>query len=185
MARPRSFDRDVALEQAMLAFWENGYEQTSIGDLTGAMGIAAPSLYAAFGDKRRLFDEAVARYQSSPGMVVANGLAEQPTARAAIAAMLHAAATAYAAPGHPRGCFVVSEPLLAPHRAASLAAIRARLQEGADAGELPAGTDVGGLAGLYGAVVGGMSARARDGATRQELLAIAESAMAAWPAPLP
>jgi TetR/AcrR family transcriptional regulator, copper-responsive repressor len=184
MARPRSFDRDAALRQALLLFWERGYEATSISDLTKAMGIAAPSLYAAFGGKRQLFDEAVASYQAVDGQLVGLGLGG-PTAREAIAALLDAAAREYTDPGHPRGCMVVSEPLLERERAASRAAIRARVQEGLDAGELPPGTDVDALAGFYGVVVGGMSARARDGATRADLEAVAMTAMRAWPVPLP
>lgn len=180
MARPRSFDRDAALEQAMTAFWERGYEQTSIADLTAAMGIAPPSLYAAFGDKRRLFEEAVAHYQDGPGMIVARGL-EEPTARGAVERMLHEAAREYARENHPRGCLIVSEPSLGELRAASRAGIRARIQAGADAGELPAGTDVDALAGYVGVVIGGLSARARDGASEAELRAIADQAMAAWP----
>ncbi|MDW5596751.1 TetR/AcrR family transcriptional regulator [Conexibacter stalactiti] len=181
MARPRSFDRDAALELAMRAFWERGYEETSISDLTTAMGIAPPSLYAAFGDKRRLFEEAVARYQSLPGDIVTSGLAE-PTAREAIARMLHEAACGYVAEGQPRGCWIVTEPALSAQRAASREVIRARLQEGADAGELPDGTDLDALTGFVGAVIAGLSARARDGASEAELRAIADQAMAAWPA---
>jgi AcrR family transcriptional regulator len=180
MARPRSFDRDAALEQAMLAFWANGYEGTSISDLTRAMGIAAPSLYAAFGDKRSLFAEAVARYTSGPGAVVSHWLGE-PTAREAVQRMLRDGARAYTSGDHPRGCLVVTEPLLDQERAASRTALRARVQRGLDEGDLPAGTDIDALAGFVGVVIGGMSARARDGATTEELLAIAETAMAAWP----
>jgi AcrR family transcriptional regulator len=180
MARPRSFDCDEALDRAMLAFWENGYEQTSTRELTAAMGIAAPSLYAAFGDKRRLFDQAVARYSAQPGNLVVEQL-DAPTAREGIAAMLHAAAERYTDAATPRGCFIVSEPSLATFRAASGAAIRERLQRGLDAGELPPDTDVDGLTGFYGVVIGGMSAQARDGATAQQLRAVADAAMAAWP----
>jgi AcrR family transcriptional regulator len=180
MARPRSFDRDAALELAMRAFWERGYEETSISDLTAAMGIAPPSLYAAFGDKRRLFEEALERYQSGPGDIVMRGLAE-PTARAAVARMLREAAGEYALEGQPRGCWVVEEPALGALREQSRAAIRARLQQGADAGELPPGTDLDGLTGYVAAVIAGLSARARDGASAAELEAIAAQAMRGWP----
>src|SRR5258706_13378598 len=80
--RPRSFDRDEALERAMQVFWKQGYEATSIQDLTRAMGINPPSLYAAFGDKERLFMEAVGRYERECGPAVACLLDEAPTAPA-------------------------------------------------------------------------------------------------------
>jgi AcrR family transcriptional regulator len=184
MARPRSFDRDAALRKALLLFWERGYDATSISDLTKAMGIAAPSLYAAFGDKRKLFDEAVRTYQETDGKLVARGL-EAPTAREAVESMLRTAAREYTDDTHPRGCLVVSEPLLAADRAASRAAIHERLQRAADAGELPPDADVDALAAFYGVVIGGMSARARDGASRADLEAVAVTAMKAWPVPLP
>jgi AcrR family transcriptional regulator len=180
MARPRSFDRDVALQQAMVLFWERGYEETSIGELTAAMGIGAPSLYAAFGDKRSLFEAAVERYEGEPGGPIAAGLGE-PTARAAVERMLAGAAREYTTPGRPRGCFITSEPLLGERRAASLEAIRARLREGAVAGEFPDGADVDALADYIATVIAGMSARARDGGTREELAAIADVALRAWP----
>ncbi len=79
--RPRSFDRETALEKAVLAFWERGYEATSVADLTQVMGIGAPSLYAAFGDKRSLFEEAVGVYCDRYGSFGERALAEEPTVR--------------------------------------------------------------------------------------------------------
>jgi TetR/AcrR family transcriptional regulator, copper-responsive repressor len=163
MARPRSFDRDAALEQAMLLFWQKGYEETSIGDLTRAMGIAAPSLYAAFGDKRALFDEAVERYESLPDAPIAAGSIER---------ILMRAAEEYTKPEQPRGCFILSEPALQARRTASWEAIRERLGEDA-------------LASYVSAVLAGMSSRARDGASREELETIAALALRALSAPGP
>jgi AcrR family transcriptional regulator len=181
MARPRSFDRDAALEKAMLAFWEHGYEQTSIADLTKAMGIAAPSLYAAFGDKRALFDEVVELYGTDARANVIDGLATAPTAREAVESVLVAAAEKYSADDHPRGCMIVTEPMLGPRRAETDAVLSQRIQAGVAAGELPPDTDVAALAAYFSVVIGGMSARARDGASRAELSAVARTAMRAWP----
>src|SRR4051794_37478008 len=96
--RPRSFDRETALEKALLAFWEHGYEATSVSDLTRVMGIGAPSLYAAFGDKRALFDEVVTVYTTRYGSRGDRALAEEPTARAAVERTLREAAADYTAP---------------------------------------------------------------------------------------
>ena len=91
--RPRSFDRDAALDQAVRLFWSKGYEATSISDLTAALGIGVRSLYAAFGDKKALFDEVVEAYSIRYGGWIARALAEEPTAEQAIARILHEAAS--------------------------------------------------------------------------------------------
>ncbi|MFJ8665070.1 TetR/AcrR family transcriptional regulator [Streptomyces sp. NPDC093600] len=189
--RPRSFDRRAALEQAMTAFWERGYETTSVADLTRAMGISAPSLYAAFGDKRTLFEEVVEAYAVSYGAFGDQALAEEPTARGALARMLGEAADAFTDPSHPRGCLVISsaincanpevEKALRERRNRNLASFETRIRRGIAAGELPGGTDAVALARFCGAVLQGLSQQARDGATREELRAVAEVAMAAWP----
>ncbi|MGX1881178.1 TetR/AcrR family transcriptional regulator [Streptomyces sp. NPDC055287] len=190
--RPRSFDREAALRQATLAFWEHGYETTSVADLTRAMGIGAPSLYAAFGDKKALFAEVVSAYGERHGAFASRALREESTARAGIARMLHEAATEFTDPTHPRGCLVVFsavncatpevEAALRDRRNANLAAIEALVSADIDAGELPRNADARGLARFSGAVFQGMSQQARDGATREELEAVAQQAMRAWPA---
>ncbi|WP_445056187.1 TetR/AcrR family transcriptional regulator, partial [Streptomyces griseus] len=101
--RPRSFDREDALRKATLTFWEQGYEATSIADLTRVMGIAAPSLYAAFGDKRTLFAEVVETYADLFGGFGDRAMAEEPTARRGFARMLREAAAEYTADGRPHG----------------------------------------------------------------------------------
>ncbi|MFF1702258.1 TetR/AcrR family transcriptional regulator [Streptomyces sp. NPDC058252] len=191
--RPRSFDRETALEKAILAFWERGYEATSVSDLTRVMGIGAPSLYAAFGDKRSLFDEVVRVYGVKYGSFGDRALAEEPTARGAVERLLREAAAEYTDPGHPQGCLVIHaatnctspevEESLRERRNANIAAFESRIKAGIAAGELPAGTDAAALARHTGAIVQGMSQQARDGATQQELEALAELAMAVWPRP--
>ncbi|PWI15647.1 TetR family transcriptional regulator [Streptomyces sp. Act143] len=189
--RPRSFDRATALEKAILAFWEHGYEATSVSDLTRVMGIGAPSLYAAFGDKRALFEEVVREYGVRYGSFGDRALAEEPTARAAVERMLREAASEYTAPGRPHGCLVIHaatncssaevEGSLRDRRNANIAAFESRIKADIAAGELPAGTDAAALARHAGAVIQGMSQQARDGASREELEALAEIAMAIWP----
>ncbi|MER5770492.1 TetR/AcrR family transcriptional regulator [Streptomyces sp. NPDC001985] len=189
--RPRSFDRDTALHQAMLTFWEHGYETTSIADLTRVMGIGAPSLYAAFGDKRALFAEVVEVYAAGYGSYATRALAEEPTARAAVARVLREAAGLFTDPGHPRGCLMVSaavnctapdvETALREQRAAQFADFERGIDADVAAGVLPGGTDAGALARFSGAVLQGMAHQARDGATEEELARVAELAMRAWP----
>ncbi|MFE9117440.1 TetR/AcrR family transcriptional regulator [Streptomyces sp. NPDC007172] len=189
--RPRSFDRDKALEQATMEFWRHGYEVTSVADLTRAMGIGAPSLYAAFGDKRTLFEEVLTAYGATYGAFSARALAEEPTARRAVARLLREAAAEFTDPAHPYGCLVISAAAncttdavsagLREQRNASLDVIESRIAADIAAGHLPEGTDARALARFSGAVFQGMSQQARDGAGRAELEAVAEAAMLAWP----
>ncbi|MFF4501909.1 TetR/AcrR family transcriptional regulator [Streptomyces sp. NPDC001401] len=189
--RPRSFDRETALEKAVLAFWEHGYEATSVSDLTRVMGIGAPSLYAAFGDKRALFDEVVTVYGVRYGSFTDRALAEEPTARAAVERVLREAAAEYTTPGRPHGCLVIHaatnctspevEASLRERRNANIAAFESRMRADIASGELPAGTDAAALARHTGAIIQGMSQQARDGASREELEALAEIAMSIWP----
>ncbi|MFE3635902.1 TetR/AcrR family transcriptional regulator [Streptomyces cellostaticus] len=189
--RPRSFDRATALEKALAAFWRHGYEATSVSDLTRIMGIGAPSLYAAFGDKRTLFEEVVRVYTGGHGAFADRALAEEPSARAAVERTLREAAVRYTDPEHPQGCLIAHaatnctspevERLLRERRDASLAALDARIRADVAAGLLPAGTDAAALARHATAVLHGMSQQARDGAARADLEALAEIAMAIWP----
>jgi AcrR family transcriptional regulator len=191
--RPREFDREAALERAIDVFWRHGYEATSVSDLTAAMGINPPSLYAAFGDKEKLFLEAVERYQQKRRQTLAKLFDEEPTARQAVHRLLREAARELACSSHPRGCMLVMSDTncsdasahvqsdLAQRRAAMKASLKARIDRGAAAGELPRGTDTAALAEFYSTVFQGMVMQARDGATPKRLLATAEAAMRAWP----
>ena len=177
----------------MRTFWEHGFEATSISALTSAMGIGAPSLYAAFGDKKALFREVVEVYGHTYGAFAMRALAEEPTARAGVARMLREAATEYTDPGHPRGCLVVNaatncgpdaadiEELLRRRREANVREIERRIRTDVEAGLLPADTDPKALATFTAATLQGMSQQARDGATRPQLEAVARLAMRAWP----
>lgn len=192
IGRPLSFDRDAALHQAMLLFWRHGYEGTSLSDLTAAMGVTAPSIYAAFGDKRRLFLEAVDRYLSGP-VTATSIIADAATARDAAAGLLEASAAGFTGPDTPAGCLLASSTIscsaaardvqqaLSARRQGIEADLRARILAAVATGELPAGTDADALAGHVMAVIQGLSTLARDGAPREKLMRVAHIAMAAWP----
>ena len=189
--RPRSFDRDAALDAALEVFWAKGFEAASLNDLTTAMGINPPSLYAAFGDKEGLFLEAVKRYEARQGESCP--FDEEPTARASIEKLLRELACEFTESCHPRGCMMVMASAtsttsstrlqheIAERRGAARARLKERIERGVKAGELPRGTDASALANFYMAVIAGMSLQARDGASRKSLLAMVDAAMRAWP----
>lgn len=190
--RPRSFDRQDALASAMEVFWIKGYEAASISDLTGAMGIGSPSLYAAFGSKEGLFREAVELYGRTEGPALWDVVEAAPTAREAIEGYLTATARVFTRPGKPRGCLVTLSVLnttsasasvceaMRQARAVGQSGLEARLRRSMAQGELPAGLDAAGVAAFYLTVQQGMSIQARDGASRETLEKVAQGAMAAW-----
>jgi len=191
--RPRSFDRAAALEAAMQVFWKKGYEGTSISDLTQAMDINPPSLYSAFGDKERLFLEAIEHYSQARGDQCP--YCEESTARAAIERLLTYMAHELTDSGHPRGCMMMMaaatssnasatlQKVLAGKRADSHDRLKARIKRGIQDGDVPPGNDVGALADFYSTIMTGMSLQARDGATRKSLLATVQRAMQLFPEP--
>jgi AcrR family transcriptional regulator len=182
VGRPREFDRAEALRAAMHLFWEQGYERTSIAQLKDAMGISAPSFYAAFTDKPTLFQEAVDEYERGPTAVAARALAES-TARQVFDTMLDLAVEEYTSTEHPQGCLVMSDPACVDRRRHLREAITARMRTAIDARDLPVSADAVALADFIVVVLSGLSARARDGASRDELLAAAEMARRAWVTP--
>ncbi|WP_404334547.1 TetR/AcrR family transcriptional regulator [Sphingomonas sp. MMS12-HWE2-04] len=192
--RPRSFDREAALARATCLFWRKGYEATSIADLTEAMGIGSPSLYAAFGSKEALYVEALGHYAENYDGVVWGRFRAAPSAREAVRAFLLDSAEALTGTpgGTPTGCMVtlssVSDgqcDLSARMRAArttTLDRLEARLRDAIAEGELAPGLDVHGLARFVQTVQSGMSILARDGAAQADLEAAAEIAMLGWDA---
>lgn len=190
--RPLSFDRDAALRQAMLTFWRHGYETTSVADLTAAMGISAPSLYTAFGDKKRLFLEAMRLYAGDPDDM-ARAILDAPTAYQAAHDLMTAAATTYTGEATPKGCLLASATASGSAAAADVQdavanvrrgienCLRVRIERDIKDGVLPPGSQAAPLARLVLAVTQGMSVLARDGASRTSLLTMVEAALHAWP----
>lgn len=193
--RPRAFDREAALDQATRLFWRKGYAATSISDLTEAMGIGSPSLYAAFGCKEALYAEALRHFGVRFEAIVWGNFRAAATAREAVSALLMDCAAAFTGscgPNDPRGCMVTLSAVgseghaelgerVRAARAAAVTRIEQRLVRAVAEGELAADIDIPGFARLFVAVQNGMSILARDGASRAELEGAARHAMRAWP----
>lgn len=191
--RPRSFDCDLALGQALQVFWRKGYAGASLSDLTKAMGINRPSLYAAYGDKEALFRKALDLYMHGQQIHIQQALG-QPNARAVAEALLFTAADSMCGGArHPAGCLLVQGGLAAGEedesirreltlrRRANEVLIRRRLQRARKEGDLPAGSDPDALARYVATVSQGMAVQAASGASRNQLREVAETALRAWP----
>jgi AcrR family transcriptional regulator len=192
MGRPREFDPDKALDAALHVFWSRGYEGASMNDLTEAMGITKPSLYAAFGNKEELFRKALDRYVDGPGGYVQVALAK-PTVREVVEHLLFEAADAVTDPNHPAGCLAVQGALscgeaaesikqeLMARRAHGEQDLRQRFERAVAEGDLPAGSDPADLARYVSAILQGMAVQAAGGTSRAQLRKIAEITLRSWP----
>jgi TetR/AcrR family transcriptional regulator, copper-responsive repressor len=186
-------DREVGLEAAARLFWEHGYEGTSIADLTHAMGVTPPSLYATFGSKADLYRQALDHNIERETRRRSEALQGDMPAYDAIAFYLYDVAEGVTDPNKPRGCIISTAVLqhaeenecvaraVAARRECSIQAIKMRFDRAVGDGDLPTDTDTDSLARFYAAVVQGMSAQACDGASTATLKRLADVALSAWP----
>jgi AcrR family transcriptional regulator len=192
LGRPRAFDPDAALECAMHVFWAKGYEGAALSDLTRAMRINRPSLYAAFGNKEQLFRKVLDRYARGPLAYFDKAL-EAPKARDVIEQILFGAARMASDPRLPAGCLMVQGALAcgdsagsvqketAARRAASEIALRRRLQRAKREGDLPRNANPAELARYVITVLQGMAIQGAGGASPDQLRRVAQVALRAWP----
>ena len=192
LGRPRTFDTDVALDRAMHVFWAKGYEGASLSDLTRAMRVNRPSLYAAFGNKEQLFRKVLDRYMNGPLAYFGKALGAAK-ARDVIEQIFFGVADMAGDPRVPAGCLVVQGALacgdaagsvrkeIAALRAAAKAALRRRLQRAKLEGDLPKNADPGELSHYVMTVLHGMAVQGADGASCDQLRSVAQIALRAWP----
>jgi AcrR family transcriptional regulator len=192
--RPPVFDHDEALGKALRIFWKRGYEGASMAELTEALGINRPSIYAAFGNKEALFRKALERYRFGPVAYVAEAM-QEPTARGVVEKLLTRSAEMLTDGNNPRGCLIVQGALscgqgseliqqeLIAYRKAYEDALRQRFEMAQAQGELPDHSSPANLAKYVATIHQGMSVQATSGATRQALLAVVQVALKVFPSP--
>ncbi|MCA1457222.1 TetR/AcrR family transcriptional regulator [Bradyrhizobium sp. BRP22] len=191
MGRPRAFDADAALDQAMEVFWRHGYEGATIAQLTEAMGINPPSLYAAFGSKEGLLKAALDRYSAKRACWMEEILSA-PTAREVAERMLMGTADTQTDPANPPGCLLVQGGLacgtgsenvpfeLAARRAETENQLRDRFVRAKAEGDLKQTADPAALARYLSAVNAGMGVMASSGADREALRQVAAVSVKAF-----
>lgn len=195
MGRPRTFDRDAAIEQALHLFWEQGYESTSLNQLKAAIGsgISAPSFYAAFGSKEALFQECVTRYLNTYAQVTECLWDTNLAPREAVEQALRRSARMQCERGHPKGCMVGLGVMSAPSpelsavtapltrsRARTRAGIKACIERAVAAGELRKDVDTRALRTVFDSFLLGLSTLARDGVGLQVMDAAISQVMEIW-----
>jgi AcrR family transcriptional regulator len=192
MGRPREFDTDEALCKALQLFWKQGYEGTSVSDLTEAMGITRPSLYAAFGNKEELFLKALNRYAEKNMAFFGEALAA-PTAKEAVFRLLHGFVDAQTDKNMPAGCLgtngalacsAAGDPVrqeLILRRSTAEQQLEKRLALAHRVGDLPAEEDPADLARFVMTIAQGTSVQAASGVDRESLHRVVDSALRAWP----
>ena len=193
LGRPRSFNREQALDVAMHVFWRQGYEGASLTALTDAMGINRPSLYAAFGDKAALFREAVARYGTGPGRYIRRALG-QPKARQVAEMLLRGAVAVATDEANPGGCLWVQGALVASTEGEAMrnemivlrdggtTQVHDRLERARREGDLPPETDIQALTLFLVSVMNGISVQAISGRGSEALNRVVDLALRVWPA---
>jgi len=188
--RPRQFDTEVALQRAMQVFWRKGYAGASLLDLTKAMGINPPSLYAAFGNKEKLFRKVLEVYFKGPSAYAHESI-QKPTSRAVAEHLLYGAINMLTGPGSPSTCLWVRCAMssgdgqlhkeFALQRAEGHTLLRKRFQRAIEEGDLPSKTDTNELAHLLLTINYGLTVQASTGATRKDLERVADAFMRKWP----
>lgn len=190
--RPREFCTDAALAAALRVFWSKGYDGASMADLTEAMGITRPSLYAAFGNKEALFHKALDLYEAEKLEYTRLAL-EQPTARGVAECFMRGALAMQTSHDGPKGCLgVISAVACSPEaesikadvisrRASSQAALIERFEQAKRDGDLPEHIDVLGLTSYLYALLQGMAVQAGSGASRVDLERLVDTSLAIWP----
>lgn len=195
--RPRSFDTDTALDRALEVFWRHGFQGASLSELTEAMGLNKPSLYAAFGDKESLYLRALERYATLCAQEHAVKLEAEPDARRAVAAFLHSIAAMLVDPKLPGGCYVINgvadcggtvtppavEAALRGQLEQNEVMLKSRLARAQREAQLPKGKSADELAALFSAVIAGIAVLAKGGASRAKLDKVIDTALLAWPEP--
>ena len=191
--RPSNFDHEEALEKALQVFWARGYEGASMAELTEALGINKPSIYAAFGNKEALFRKALTRYSTGPASFAKDAMKE-PTARLVVEKFLLQAVDFFSDKSTPNGCMIVQgaltcsadslliQQVLIAYRKSYEDALALRFELAKTQGDLPAHVNAAVLAKYLTTIHQGMSVQATSGATKDELLAITEIALSNWPA---
>ena len=190
--RPREFCVDAALAAALRVFWSKGYEGASLSDLTEAMGVTRPSLYAAFGNKEALFRKALDLYEREKLAFMGQAL-EAPTARGVAERVLRNALEAQTSASGPRGCLAVISSVacgaeadsirkeVIARRASSEAALRQRFERAAEEGDFSAEIEPAALVRYLMAVLQGMAVQAGSGVARDKLDQLVSTTLSLWP----